>query len=139
MMYPSPEPSNHDPDLKRIFISRERELDLFDVYLTRWKHQMQQAGSDADTALKTLPSPNNPLQNLIVLLYGRGGFGKSTLLNHYRAMALENERNLLVSVPVDWEFEVQGKLALFNPPAEQEIDAYAYYNFLHIKLADALG
>lgn len=129
---------NNDLDLKRIFISREHELDLFDMYLTRWKQQIQQAGSQADEGLQDVPTPNNLLQNLLVLLYGRGGFGKSTLLKHYRDIALETERHLLVSDIVDWESEAQGKLALFNPPAGQEVDASAYYHFLHSKLAKTL-
>ncbi len=75
-------------DLGTIFIGRQQQLDLFEIFLQRWQRRL--AGLDGDDALVTAaPSPNNKLQGLVVLLYGRGGFGKSTLLKHYRAMALQ--------------------------------------------------
>ena len=88
-----------DFDLGQIFIGREQQLDLFHIYLDRWKREMTTA---PDTGLTTAPSPNNKLQGLLVLLYGRGGFGKSTLLKHYRAISLEPNQKLIVSETLDW-------------------------------------
>src|SRR2546421_477380 len=69
-----------DFDLGQIFIGREQQLDLFDLYLNRWKRLM--AATPVSGDLVTIaPNPNNKIQGLVVLLYGRGGFGKSTLLN----------------------------------------------------------
>ena len=122
-----------DFDLGQIFIGREQQLDLFHIYLDRWKHNMATAST---IELTTAPSPNNKLQGLLVLLYGRGGFGKSTLLKHYREIALQD--GLVVSEPLDWEFAIEGKHSLFNPASGQEIDAHAYFRFLCSLLAWAL-
>ncbi len=59
-----------DFDLGQIFIGREQQLDLFHIYLDRWKHEMITA---SDIHMTAAPSPNNKLQGLVVLLYGRGG------------------------------------------------------------------
>ena len=78
-------------DFSNIFIAREQQLDLFDVYLNRWKRLIEAApiAPQADAPVTAAPSPNNPIhQGFVVLLYGRGGFGKSTLLRRFRDMAL---------------------------------------------------
>src|SRR5229473_2806886 len=131
-------------DLSHIFIGREQQLDLFKIYLDRWQQHMFNADPD-DTIVTTAPSPNNKIQGLVVLLYGRGGFGKSTLLRRYRDIVLAENQNLLpgqsavtVSSIVDWEFAIEGKRGLFNPPAGQEIDASAYFQALCGQLAIAL-
>jgi tetratricopeptide (TPR) repeat protein len=130
---------SHDAyDLSRIFIGREQQLDLFDIYLTRWQHLLFNANPDLDPPVLTPPSPNNKLQGLVVLLYGRGGFGKSTLLARYRNIALQESRHLTVSAIVDWEFAVEGKRGLFNPPPGQEIDPAEYFRVLCAQLAIAL-
>ena len=125
-------------DLTRIFIGRDKELDLFNIYLTRWKKLLLNTNLQAGEAMMAAPSPNNKLSGLIVLLYGRGGFGKSKLLKRYRDMALAKEHGLLVSAIVDWEFAIEGKRALFNPAPDQQIDAHEYYRVLCTQLADAL-
>src|SRR5712692_10321123 len=105
----TPEDNNLLPadfDLGQIFIGRDQQLDLFHIYLDRWKREMSTA---PDTGLTTAPSPNNKLQGLHVLLYGRGGFGKSTLLKHYRDISLESSPKLTVSETLDWEFAIEGK------------------------------
>src|SRR5579883_1985906 len=117
-----PDPDKEFFDLSSIFIARERELDLFDIYLTRWKKLLFDADSDVDIPL-AVPSPNNKLQGLLVLLYGRGGFGKSTLLKHYRRRVSEEGQQVTIAF-VDWEFAIEGKRALFNPSPGQEIDAF---------------
>src|SRR6266481_6631166 len=94
-----------DFDLGQIFIGREQQLDLFRIYLGHWKHKMLTA---PDIQVTAAPSPNNKIQGLVVLLYGRGGFGKSTLLKHYREIALEQDWRLEVSKIIDWEFAVEG-------------------------------
>ncbi len=131
-------------DLSHIFIGREQQLDLFKIYLDRWQHYIFNADPD-DTIVTTVPSPNNKIQGLVVLLYGRGGFGKSTLLRRYRDIVLAENQNLLpgqsavtVSTIVDWEFAIEGKRGLFNPPAGQEIDAAAYFQALCGHLAISL-
>ncbi len=125
-------------DLKRIFIGREHELDRFDLYLTRWQELMFDADLDMDTIVETRPSPNNKLQGLIILLYGHGGFGKSTLLHRFYDIACSPERHIQTGRSVDWEFGAEDKRELFNPSPDQKIDAYAYYQLLCEQLAFAL-
>ncbi len=141
-----PDSSTNDSDSYfdsgHIFIGRGQQMDLFNIYLTRWKHLMQRAQPD-DTPVTDAPSPNNKIPGLVVLLFGRGGFGKSTLLKHYRKMALaENYHALsgkiMVSEIRDWEFAVEGKRAIFNPPQGQDVDANEYYKILCTQLAIAL-
>ncbi len=131
-------PSDDAYDLGRIFIGRQHQLDLFDYSLTRWQQLLFTADPDLDSPVKTAPSPNHKLQGLVVLLYGRGGFGKSTLLRHYRAIALQDGRHLAVSAIVDWEFAVEGKRGLFNPPPGQQVDSAEYFRLLCAQLAIAL-
>src|SRR5579864_1924206 len=102
-------------DLSQIFIGRQQQLDLFEIYLKRWKKLILDPISD-ETPVKAAPAPDNKIQGLVVLLFGRGGFGKSTLLKHYRDMVLQGGWNLATSKIVDWEFAVEGKRSLFNPP-----------------------
>jgi len=125
-------------DLGGIFIGRQHQLDLFDYSLTRWQQLLFTADPDLDPPVKTAPSPNHKLQGLVVLLYGSGGFGKSTLLRHYRAIALQDSRHLTVSAIVDWEFAVEGKRSLFNPPRGQQVDPAEYFRVLCTQLAIAL-
>jgi len=124
-----------DVDLGQIFIGREQQLELFHIRLEHWKHEMLTA---PDIQVTAAPSPNNKLQGLIVLLYGRGGFGKSTLLKHYRQIALEPNQKLIISEIVDCEFAIEGKRGLFNPPPGREVDAPEYFKFLCSQLAAAL-
>ena len=139
-MSPSPpsEDSNllpADLDLSQIFIGREQQLDLFHMYLDRWKIHMPTA---PEVLMTTAPSPNNKIQGLVVLLYGRGGFGKSTLLKHYREIVLADGQQFIAGEIVDWEFAIEGKRSVFNPAPGQEIDAAEYFRLLCSKLAGAL-
>src|SRR6266567_5398572 len=122
-----------DFNLGQIFIGREQQLDLFHIYLERWRREMATA---PDIQMTAAPSPNNKIQGLVVLLHGRGGFGKSTLLKHYREIALQGR--LIVSETLDWEFAIEGKRSLFNLAPGQEIDAPEYFRLLSSKLAEAL-
>jgi tetratricopeptide (TPR) repeat protein len=131
----SDDESNFEPN--RIFIGREQQIDLFDFYLTRWQNLLFNAEPD-DNLVTSPPSPNNKLQGLIVLLYGRGGFGKTTLLKRYWDMAREGDKHLKVSAIIDWEFAIEGKRGLFNPSDGQEIEASDYYHMLCGELAKAL-
>src|SRR3989440_60890 len=127
-----------DFDLGQIFIGPEQQLDLFDLYLNRWKRLM--AATPVSGDLVTIaPNPNNKIQGLVVLLYGRGGFGKSTLLKRYHEMATEQDASLTVSKIVDWEFAVEGKRGLFNPALGQQVDAAEYFKLLCGQLTYALG
>jgi len=65
---------NEPFDLSNIFIGREQQLYFFELYLDRWKKLMANA-SPVEPPVTTPPSPNYKIQGLIVLLYGRGGFG----------------------------------------------------------------
>ena len=124
-------------DLSQIFIGRQQQLDLFEIYLKRWKKLILDFLSD-ETPVKTAPAPDNKIQGLVVLLFGRGGFGKSTLLKHYRDMVLHDGWNPATSKIVDWEFAVEGKRSLFNPPQGQRLDAAEYFKVLCSQLALAL-
>jgi tetratricopeptide (TPR) repeat protein len=124
-------------DLSQIFIGRQQQLDLFEIYLKRWKKLILDFISD-ETPVKTAPAPDNKIQGLVVLLFGRGGFGKSTLLKHYRDMVLHDGWNLATSKIVDWSFAVEGKRSLFNPPRGQRLDAAEYFKVLCGQLALAL-
>src|SRR5437016_13327043 len=88
-------------DPSQIFIGREQQMDLFDLYLNRWKSLMVAAPLPSNP-LTIAPNPNNKIQGLVVLLYRRGGFGKSTLLKRYYEMALEQDWRLEASKIVDW-------------------------------------
>src|ERR1700694_676750 len=90
-------------DLNNIFIGREQQLDHFKLYLDHWKQLMANA-FPVEPPVTTSPSPNNKIQGLIVLLYGRGGFGKSTLLKHYYDIVLADNQKFIVGEIVDWEF-----------------------------------
>jgi hypothetical protein len=125
-----------DFDLEQIFIGREAQLEQFSFYLERWRRF---ALTTTDVALNTAPSPRDRIRGLVVLLHGRGGFGKSTLLNRYHETALEYYQELKVSKIVDWEFAAQERPTLFNPAPREKVDALAYFNFLRDQLADKLN
>src|SRR5713226_2522097 len=83
-------------DLSQIFIGRQQQLDFFEIYINRWK-QLILDTDQPETLVTAAPSSNNKIQGLVVLLYGRGGFGKSTLLRRYREQALQANSNPLAS------------------------------------------
>ncbi len=66
------------------------------------------------------------------------GFGKSTLLYHYRNIALHEPRHFMVSTPIDWEFAIEGRRSVFNPPPGQQVEAVEYFKALCGQLALAL-
>src|SRR5438067_282310 len=125
-------------DLSQIFIGRQQQLDFFEIYLNRWKKLIRNTNEES-TRLTAAPSPYNKIPGLVVLLYGRGGFGKTTLLRRYRAIALQDKYKLSVSNVVDWEFAIEGKHSLFNLTEDQEVDPFEYFKILHNQLAFALS
>jgi tetratricopeptide (TPR) repeat protein len=133
----------HDFDFSGIFIAREQQLDQFRWYLARWKDLIAASSTAAPSAgaqVTAVPSPNNPIQGFLVLLYGRGGFGKSTLLKRYHDMAREPNWHLAVSEIIDWEFALDdSNRSIFNPPPGQEVDAGRYFRVLCARLAEAPG
>lgn len=122
-------------DWNQIFIGRDQQLEFFRIYLDRWLRQAKVSS----TQLTTAPSPNNKIPGLVVLLHGRGGFGKTTLLTRYHEIALEFGLVLHVSNSIDWEFATQGHRALFNPAPGEEVDAIQYFVLLSSQLCYALG
>jgi tetratricopeptide (TPR) repeat protein len=132
-----------DFDSSQIFIAREQQIDFFEIYLNRWKKFIFDADPDY-TVVTYPPSPDNKIQSLVVLLYGRGGFGKSTLLRHYRDVVLRENQNalfskILIGSVIDWEFAVEGKRFLFNLPQGQNVDAFEYFRLLCNQFAIAFG
>src|SRR3569832_718156 len=112
-------PQDDDPllnnlDLGQIFIGREQELAQYRFYLEHWKQQLETPG-DVLSQPEIPPSPNQRIQGLVGLLYGESGFGKSTLLKHYREMALEYDQEFNAGRIIDWEFAAQGKRGFLNP------------------------
>src|SRR6266704_387752 len=129
-------------DLSYIFIGRQQQLDLFEIYLNRWKKLILDTKPN-ERLVPAAPSPNNKIHGLVVLLYGRGGFGKSTLLRHYRDVVLNENQNtlfgkVLIGNVIDWEFAVEGKRFLFNLPQGQNVDAFEYFRMLCNQFAIAL-
>jgi hypothetical protein len=84
-------------DWNQIFIGHEQQLEFFRIYLERW----QRLAATHTAQLNTTPSPNDKIPGLVVLLHGRGGFGKTTLLKRYRGIALEYKQVLQISKVVD--------------------------------------
>jgi len=137
-IHPEPEddpvlPANFD--WNQIFIGREQQLEFFRIYLERWQRQVTALAIQLNSA----PSPNDKIPGLVVLLHGRGGFGKTTLLKRYREIALEYRQNLHISKPVDWEFAAKGHRTLFSLAPGEEVDASQYLALLCNQLANALG
>ena len=126
-----------DFDLSQIFVGREEQLENFQIRLERWQQQVQ--GLDAtSTQLNAPPSPNNRIQGLVVMLYGRGGFGKSTLLDHYRTMALGYDKEFEVAEIIDWASATENKRGFFNPAPGEQVEADKFFNILRDNLAVAL-
>ncbi|HVB24757.1 MAG TPA: tetratricopeptide repeat protein [Ktedonobacteraceae bacterium] len=138
----TPNDNHDDPNDNpgTIFIGRERQIDDFKTFLARWQERMAQMGPD-DMPEPAVPTPNNKIQGLVVMLFGRGGFGKSTLLRRYRNIVLDtNEQGSGIHVGgiVDWEFAIEGKRGLFNPPKGQAVDPVEYCKAIANELAPKL-
>ncbi len=136
---------NHAFDPGSIFIGREQQLDLFQFYLSRWQERIAGApGGDNEAPVMIAPSPDNKIQGLVVLIYGRGGIGKSTLLRRFREIVLPaNEvpraSKLTTSKVIDWETASEGRRGLFVATPGKGIDAAGYFRLLSTQLAIALG
>src|ERR1700692_3198022 len=91
-------------DLSNIFIGRQHQLESFRYYFQNWQDMMAKSHSDPGPIITSL-SPNNKIQGFVTLLYGRGGFGKSSLLKRYRENAIAATPKMMVSEIVDWEIE----------------------------------
>jgi tetratricopeptide (TPR) repeat protein len=122
-----------------IFIGRTDEINRFQSYLDQWKTHIVTASFAANPQENALPGRDNKIQGLVVLLYGRGGFGKSTLLKHYCEIATQPSRNLTACTIIDWQSVVMGNRDMFNPPPGQTIDAEAYFTALRDQLGKKLG
>src|SRR5258708_5227099 len=100
-------------DLSQIFIEREQQQMFFKSYLFSWREEIFNAEPD-EKLTTSAPSPFNKIPGLFVLLYGHGGFGKSTLLRYLRNLVLEENQNsllskIVISEIIDWEFALESK------------------------------
>ena len=134
-------PTN-DRAFNAIFIGRADEINRFQFSLNQWKMRMSTVSFSSNQQVNdAIPRRDNKIQGLVVLLYGRGGFGKSTLLKHYCEIAAQPGWNLAISTIIDWQAVpvVAGNRNMFNPPPGQAIDAEAYFMVLRTQLANKLG
>ena len=135
------QPDNNEPfDFKQIFIGREEQLADFERVLSQWQ-QVMFAQEPTEDIATDIPSPYNKLQGLVVMLYGRGGFGKSTLLYRYLGIAKRaNEYNgFTLCDPIEWDNAFDGtRRAAYNPAAGQSIDPLEYCKMLCTQLAPRL-
>ena len=125
-----------------IFIGRERQIDEFKTFLARWQECMAKIRvSDEPRAF--IPTSNNAIQGAVVMLMGRGGSGKSMLLNRYRNVVLEasgQERKIIVSSIIDSETIVNRQsFAYLNASEGQMLDPISYYDALANAIALTLG
>lgn len=127
-------------DGKTIFLGREQQLALFELYLGRWQQLLRDAPPDDEShKLHAAPSPRQKLPCFVTLLFGRGGFGKSTLLRRYREMACAEHYHYHVGAIIDWEDAVEGRRGIFQPGPPQRVEPLAYYPVLCEQLAWVLG
>src|SRR5690348_5587871 len=136
---------NHNPlqfDLNQIFIGRKRELAFFARALLDWRDLMMKTKGE-QPPVRAEPSPQEQIQSFVTLLYGHGGFGKTTLLRRYRALAEEQNQHISVSMItlskiIDWEFAIGSNHGLFLLPNGQEPVAATYFQLLCHQLSEAL-
>jgi tetratricopeptide (TPR) repeat protein len=76
----TPAPNLNLPD---IFVAREEQMESFQRLLLRWAeiYEEQKASSKPSEVFK--PNLTQNLECPVVLIYGRGGYGKSTLLGEW--------------------------------------------------------
>lgn len=123
-------------DLSSIFIARDRQIGWFKSTLQEWL--THKANESRTITFLDEPSPNNHLPNLIVMLYGKGGFGKTTLLNKYHKTSLEHTQ-LLISKIIDWEIATTNKGAFWSSSSEKPLDAFKYFEYISLEIAHSLG
>ncbi len=127
--------SSLPPD--KIFIGRVQEMVQFDHVLKRWIFDV---ALDSSERLDEVPSPYRRIPGLVVLLFGRGGIGKSTLLRRFRQMTLEQASySVLPLHPIDWEFAIGDNRGFLNPLPGSRVDPLLYFDFLQKHLADNLS
>ena len=133
---------NSEPfDFRQIFIGREEQLAAFKRVLRAWQQVMSAQKPEEDIATD-IPSPDNKLQGLVVMLYGRGGFGKSTLLYRFHGIAVrENVHNhFIVCDPIQWDSTGdEGRRATYSSLSGQGIDPAEYCTMLCARIAAKLG
>lgn len=130
-------------DLQEIFIGRDHQLNLFSRQLSWWKEHIRKE-DQVQRDISTAPTPYSKLRGLVVVIHGHSGFGKTTLLRRFKALALKeqehlNAGHLMISDVVDWEFAAEGKHAFFHLPHDSEPDPVVYYQLLCQQLARALN
>jgi tetratricopeptide (TPR) repeat protein len=128
-------PYSNNFDLTSIFIARERQIESFNQLLNHWCKYWKKTG---EYELKATPSLRDKLPGLFVIIYGRGGYGKSTLLNHLYSEANDYKGKIKLSKILDWEPVTQGRYAIFNPCFGESVDAQDYFSILWMQLASIL-
>ncbi|HYT35063.1 MAG TPA: hypothetical protein VEL69_08510, partial [Ktedonobacteraceae bacterium] len=123
-------------DLSDIFISREQQLAQFRTILQAWKETIV---SETPQTPNDPPSLRNKIRGLVVLIYGRGGFGKTTLLDRYHQLASKQAVWVQKSRIIDWEFAAQDERHIFKCPPGEKVHAIEYFKLLRKCLAEALG
>jgi hypothetical protein len=123
-------------DLSDIFISREQQLAQFRAILQVWKEITESKTSQASN---DPPSLRNKIRGLVVLIYGRGGFGKTTLLERYHQLAFKQAVWVQKSKIIDWEFAAEEERHIFRCPPGEKVHAIEYFKLLSKRLKEALG
>jgi tetratricopeptide (TPR) repeat protein len=128
-----------DVDISRIFIAREREIDDFTLRLERW-YRLANDPNLSDGLRDEWPTPDHKIQGLVVLIYGRGGYGKSTLLRRFEEIARDYlDYEFCVGQIINWQTDLSDKeRMLLNPPPGEVVDVETYYKLLRDRLAVSL-
>ena len=136
--------NNHDESMHAgtNSIGYKQPVDDFKLVLAQWKKYMAEvSGNDRSKFL--MPTANNKLPGLLVLLFGHGNLSKSLLLNRYRTIALEaNEHGHRIQIGniIDSETMINRPLYVdLNLFEKQILEPLAYYDALANALALVLG
>lgn len=123
-------------DTSTIFIARDKHIDSFYALMETWQSLDL---STMRTSVGEEPSPNNKLLGPVVIVFGQGGLGKSTLLRHYYTLASKPVYRIKASSIIDWEARSIGDQLFSTDQASHQIDPCEYFDILCAKLTKALN
>ena len=173
-------PDNFDlfSRLDYIFVGRESELKRFRIHIREWlngldgeqqKHSAnnnlilpytqsyKELDDERNKAESIPPNRKNRLPGPVIYLYGRGGFGKSTLLGQYYSIAQEHHEHIkLIDEVIDWEDLTASERSIVtaissrshtsaatissaNSTSPDELEAQPFYDLLCHYLAHAFN